>query len=161
MRNSLAVDPNTGKACCHSQCGRGWDMLGFEQQLTGADFRTARYEVFRIVGRTTSVNGKGHSQSKTASQWRSVATYTYTDESNQPLFRVIRRERGEGDAREKRFHQERFDGGRWVKGLGNVRRVPYRLAEVIQADEVFLVEGEKNCETLRGWGLVASTCPMG
>ena len=47
---------------------------------------------------------------------------------------------------------------------GGVRRVLYRLPELCAADpaaEVFVVEGEKDVETLRRLGLVATTNPQG
>ena len=37
----------------------------------------------------------------------------------------------------------------------------YRLREVIEAEEVFIVEGEKDVETLRAWGFVATCNPGG
>ena len=37
----------------------------------------------------------------------------------------------------------------------------YRLAEVLEAPIVFLPEGEKDVETLRGWGFVATTAASG
>jgi hypothetical protein len=40
-------------------------------------------------------------------------------------------------------------------------RVPYRLPKVLMADEVFLVEGEKDVHTLEGWKLTASCNPGG
>jgi putative DNA primase/helicase len=86
--------------------------------------------------------------------------YVYSDENGAPLFRVIRRPG-------KRFHQERLnDQGRWVKGADGVRRVPYRLPEVLAAIErgdslVYVVEGEKDADRLVALGLVATTNPMG
>ena len=37
------------------------------------------------------------------------------------------------------------------------QQVLYRLPEVLEAPIVFIVEGEKDCETLRDWGFVATT----
>ena len=59
-RESFAVDPKTGRAYCHSECGRGWDILGLEQELSGVDFKTAKADVFRLVGRVESGNGNCH-----------------------------------------------------------------------------------------------------
>jgi len=52
----------------------------------------------------------------------------------------------------------RPDGaGGWTWGLGGVRRVPYRLPEIISARFVLIVEGEKDADTARGLGIVATS----
>ena len=143
---NFAVDVETGRWYCHSQCGRGGSIIKLEMELTGAEFTQAQEEVLRIVGRT----------------WQAVATYVYTDESGHPLYRVTRRERGEGAAREKTFHIERYKQGQWINGLGKTRRVPYRLHEVVRFRRVFIAEGEKCAKAIRKQlRLVATTNPMG
>jgi len=79
------------------------------------------------------------------------AVYVYADECGTPLFEVVRRPC-------KKFFQRKPDG---TAGLDGVRRVPYRLNEVVLAEKVFLCEGEKDVETLRAVGLIASTNPGG
>ena len=79
------------------------------------------------------------------------AVYVYTDERGTPLFEVVRMPG-------KNFFQRKPDG---KPGLDGVRRVPYRLSEVVLAEQVFLCEGEKDVETLRTVGLIASTNPGG
>ncbi len=154
--DNFAVDSETGCWYCHSACQRGGDIISLERELTGTDFKTARDEVFRIVGRDINSTGRGD-----GSRWRRIATYVYDDEARAPLFRVVRRERGEGQQREKAFHIERLEGGRFVKGFETVRRVPYHLPQVLNADQVFTCEGEKDADTVGGWGLVGTTCPLG
>ena len=145
-RDSFAVNPENGAWFCHSECSRGGSILKLEMELNGVDFKSARAEVDRIIGR----------------DWRTVATYVYTDRAGQPLFRVVRRERREGAGREKSFHLERYENGHWRKGLGKVRRVPYRLHKVVNAKGVFIVEGEKDADTLRKQlQVIATTNPMG
>jgi hypothetical protein len=86
------------------------------------------------------------------------AVYEYRDERGALLFQVVR---GPG----KRFRQRQPDGlDGWTWNLANVRRVLYRLPELRAADsgaEVYVVEGEKDVETLRRLGLVATTNPQG
>lgn len=89
-------------------------------------------------------------------------TYVYTDNEDRPLYRVIRIERS---GRGKQIFQERPDGyGGWIRGTSGVRRVPYRLSEVLRAAQsggrVYHVEGEKKVELLREHGLTA-TCNAG
>jgi len=87
-----------------------------------------------------------------------VATYDYRDESGELLYQVVRYE-------PKDFRQKRFDGqSGWIWNLQGVRRVLYRLQELLQADPadwVFIVEGEKDVDRLYKEGLVATTCAMG
>jgi putative DNA primase/helicase len=83
-----------------------------------------------------------------------VRTYEYTDEHGNVLYQVCRFE-------PKGFKQRRpANGAGWRWGLGNVRRVPYRLRELIEAAIVFIAEGEKDVEALRDFGFSA-TCNSG
>jgi putative DNA primase/helicase len=86
---------------------------------------------------------------------RIVAEYDYCDEKGELLFQVVRFE-------PKDFRQRRSDGkGGWSWKLNGVRRVLYRLPELIAARSVLVCEGEKDCETARALGLVATCNPHG
>jgi hypothetical protein len=89
---------------------------------------------------------------------RIVAEYVYRDEAGEPLIKVVRYD-------PKSFRQMRWEGGRWQWGLGDVRRVLYRLPEVTAALErgevVFVVEGEKDADALVRAGHCATTPMMG
>jgi putative DNA primase/helicase len=79
-----------------------------------------------------------------------VATYDYVDEAGNVLYQVVRTE-------PKGFFQRRSDGhGGWINKK-NKRQVLYHLREVVEAPIVFVVEGEKDVETLRSQGFVATT----
>jgi 5S rRNA maturation endonuclease (ribonuclease M5) len=79
------------------------------------------------------------------------AEYNYVDEDGTLLFQTVR-------YTPKDFRQRRPDGnGGWIWNLKGVRRVLYRLPEVVKSKYTLLVEGEKDCETARNLGLVA-TC---
>jgi putative DNA primase/helicase len=97
-------------------------------------------------------NSNGHGNH--ARQARIVATYPYVDERGALLFEVLRFD-------PKNFKQRKPDGnGGWIPKLGNVRRVPYRLPEVLAANEVLVPEGEKDCDNARKLDFVA-TCNSG
>jgi 5S rRNA maturation endonuclease (ribonuclease M5) len=87
-----------------------------------------------------------------------TATYDYKDESGQLLYQAVRYDN-------KDFSQRRPDGkDGWKWNLDGVRRVLYRLPELLRAnpdDWVFIVEGEKDVDRLFDEGLIATTCPMG
>ncbi|HEU5401791.1 MAG TPA: toprim domain-containing protein [Terriglobales bacterium] len=79
-----------------------------------------------------------------------VATYDYTDEAGHLLYQVLRTE-------PKGFFQRRPDGeGGWINKKSK-RQVLFHLREVVEAPIVFVVEGEKDAETLRSQGFVATT----
>ena len=81
--------------------------------------------------------------------------YDYRDENGVLLYQVLRSE-------PKQFRQRRPDGkGGWLWNLNGTRRVLYRLAEVLTAHDVLVVEGEKDVETARKLGLVATCNPGG
>jgi putative DNA primase/helicase len=92
---------------------------------------------------------------------RIVATYDYEDAHGQLLFQVVRKEPGK-DGKNKDFQQRRPDGeGGWIWNVEGVPRVPYRLPEVLRADTVFIVEGEKDSDSLVRIGLTATCNPGG
>ncbi len=79
-----------------------------------------------------------------------VATYDYTDATGNLLYQVVRYE-------PKDFKQRRPDGaGGWIWRKA-ASQVLYRLPEVLEAPIVFVVEGERDVETLRSHGFVATT----
>ncbi len=83
------------------------------------------------------------------------AVYPYHNESGNVLFEVVRE-------KPKRFYQRRPDGrGGQAFNLNGVRRVLYRLPEVLKAQAVVVCEGEKDVETARALGLIATCNPHG
>ncbi len=117
---------------------------------------------------TTSVNPDGLKQCKKnarslndgrpASKPKIVAIYDYCDEKGNLLFQVVRFD-------PKDFRQRRPNGkGGFTWGLGDTRRVLYRLPELVKAhpeETIFLAEGERDVDNLVKLGCVATTSPMG
>jgi putative DNA primase/helicase len=94
------------------------------------------------------------------SRQRAVKSYDYHDASGEVLFQVCRMEQP------KAFPQRRpMPDGSWKWGLGDVQPVLYRLPETLEAvahgRRIFVVEGEKDVETLVELGYPATTSPMG
>jgi 5S rRNA maturation endonuclease (ribonuclease M5) len=86
---------------------------------------------------------------------RESVTYSYCDERGRALYQVVRFE-------PKDFRPRRPDGrGGWIWGLGDVRRVVYRLDELAEQQRVFLVEGEKDADRLWQAGMPATTTAGG
>lgn len=87
---------------------------------------------------------------------RLVAAYNYRDESGKLLYQAVRYE-------PKDFRQRVPEANGWGWKLNGVRRVLYRLPEIINADPtepVFVFEGEKDCDRGAAMGLV-TTCNVG
>jgi putative DNA primase/helicase len=89
---------------------------------------------------------------------RIVAEYNYHDENGKALFQSVR-------YLPKTFRQRhRSKSGAWVWNMDGVRRVLYRLPDVLAAvkvgQTVYVAEGEKDCDNLAGRGFVA-TCNIG
>src|SRR5262249_22702668 len=86
-------------------------------------------------------------KSRSNGQYRRAitATYDYVDELGHLLFQVVRFE-------PKTFRQRKPDGnGGWYWRLGDVRRVPFKLPELIEAiasgHPIAIVEGERDVLT--------------
>ena len=85
-----------------------------------------------------------------------VAVYDYRDEAGALVMQVLRFE-------PKTFRQRRPEGSGWNYSVKGVRKLPYRLPELLAAPtdaSVFIVEGEKDADRLAALGLVA-TCNAG
>jgi hypothetical protein len=84
-----------------------------------------------------------------------IATFDYRDEQNKLLYQVCR-------TASKNFWKRRPNGsGRWINNIKGVRRVLYRLPELLAStDLVFIPEGEKHVDALIKLGLCA-TCNVG
>jgi hypothetical protein len=88
-----------------------------------------------------------------------IATHSYTDDAGAELFQVLRYE-------SKGFSQRRPDGnGGWIYNLDGVRRVLYRLPELIEqvamGHPAFISEGEKDVDVLWAIGVPATCNPHG
>jgi hypothetical protein len=85
---------------------------------------------------------------------RIVATYDYTDASGTLLYQACRME-------PKSFRQRRPDGkGGWDWTMEGQRRVLYNLPAVKASEFVWIVEGEKDAQTINSIGFCA-TCNVG
>lgn len=90
--------------------------------------------------------------------WKCTGVYEFRDEDNRLLYQT---ERLEHPHKSKRY-VARLPGGSMK--LGNVRRVLYRLPELLASDPteiVYLVEGERKADKLAGWGMVATAFAFG
>lgn len=84
-----------------------------------------------------------------------VKTYDYTDSRGNLLYQVCRME-------PKSFRQRHKNpDGSWNWKMEGVKRVLFNLPAVLKADFVWIVEGEKDAETLNALPGFAATCNVG
>ncbi len=79
--------------------------------------------------------------------------YDYQDEKGNVLYQVVR-------MIPKDFRQRHKNGeGNWVWSTEGVQKVLYHLPEIIkiQDETIYLVEGEKDADSLWDWGCIATT----
>jgi hypothetical protein len=87
-----------------------------------------------------------------------IAEYIYLTANAQPYLKVQKA------TAHPRFLQLHWTGSAWQYGKPKGNPVPYRLPALLAAHiskTVYIVEGEKDADTLVGLGLVATTCPEG
>ena len=144
---SLVVTISEDNACLLFFCRAGCD---WESVLSAAGIE--RRELFR----------------RNEKDWKPVvkriaAEYAYHDESGNELFRSRKYEwKTEDGETHKSFSQGRMLNGEWIGNIQGVRRVLYRLPELIKkTGGTIIVEGEKDAGRLIDLGFNATTNPGG
>jgi putative DNA primase/helicase len=165
---SLSITDADGKILvhCHAGCAqdaviRALTLRGLWRQSATRNGNRPGTEAVDIdeVRRRLNEKYPGHARKEKPSSNgktvpRIVATYDYVDEQDELLYQVVRYD-------PKDFRQRRRDpNGNWVWNMEGTRRVPYRLPKVLDSKFVYVVEGEKDVETLAKLGRTA-TCNSG
>ncbi len=141
-----------GRAFCNSQTCFG---------EKGAD-------IFEVVGRMEGITDFAAQKAKVEEMFNMneqtrkksiIQVYDYQDETGDILFQTVR-------YAPKDFRQRRpYGKGGWIWNLQGVRLVLYRLPQIVEADTVLIVEGEKDVDAAYQLGLpsgyAATTSPMG
>jgi hypothetical protein len=79
--------------------------------------------------------------------------YPYLNHSGNEVYQAVR-------LQPKSFRQRHLVDGKWVWSMDGVERVLYHLPEVLQSQEVWICEGEKDADNLVALGYCA-TCNVG
>jgi hypothetical protein len=96
-----------------------------------------------------------------------LAAYTYADAQDNPTFQVLRFHVHPGHPAhpDKAFLSRRWTRSGWRWGLEGAQLVLYRLSRVLDSARggrrIYVVEGEKDAESLQKLGLVATCNPLG
>jgi len=143
-RESMSVDQKDGAWVwhCHS-CSKGGNIIHYVMMK----YNRSKKEAIDYL--TNHFNLKNP-----MTKPRIVAEYPYLDEEGNELYQIVRLE-------PKDFRCRRKINGKDVWGLKGIRQVLYNLPEVLKHDTIWLLEGEKDCESLTKIGLAATTVPFG
>ncbi len=124
-----------------------FDLVGIKHGIT--DFNEKR----RYLCQRYRVTGSAGPKPKR--KW--IASYEYVDEKGNVVLVVDRYE-------PKTFRQRRPDPNspdKWIYNVKGVRLVPYNLTKVIEAESVWVCEGEKDADNLSHLGFCATTNVQG
>jgi 5S rRNA maturation endonuclease (ribonuclease M5) len=81
---------------------------------------------------------------------KKTAVYIYDDENGKILYEKERWERFKGEERiSKKFLFYHYEGAKRLTGKGNAKLILYNLKDVLLAENVFICEGEKDCDNLK------------
>ena len=143
---SMTIDTAEGWFKCHG-CGAKGDVISFVALKENC---TNGQAMARMGGTepaaSAAKNGNGHAV---------IASYSYRDESGVELF--VKRRMGNKD-----FIQGVMRNGSFTAGIKGVRRVLYRLPEILKARQpIWITEGEKDADNLSACGFPATTNPEG
>jgi putative DNA primase/helicase len=114
----------------------------------------------RLNGKCLCGTEHGPAEPSTTPKTRPVIdrAYDYRGADGTLIFQAVR-------LKPKGFRQRQPNGkGGWEWNLKGIEPTLYRLPELLAADPsatVYICEGEKDCDRLVTWGLVATTNPMG
>lgn len=150
---SMGYRQGTNGAAVVAHCFAGCDFRDMVDALALPAGPTP--VLYREAPPTRRRNGHGPSR-----RGAPLAQYEYCDANGLPVHRTVRW----GKDHRPPFTQEHYAEGRWRPGLDGIRPLLYRLPELLAAPRTSLViwpEGEKDVETLRAAGLLATTNPMG
>ena len=81
---------------------------------------------------------------------KKTATYIYDDENGKILYEKERWEHFKGEERiSKKFLFYHYEGAKRLTGKGNIKLILYNLKDVLLSENVFICEGEKDCDNLK------------
>lgn len=145
---SLSINPETGQYFCHG-CGKKGDFIHFYGKINDLDTKRDFGKILSGIASDFGIQGAEKPKA------RMVKAYDYPDELGNLLYQVCRME-------PKDFRQRRPDGqGGWIWNLKGIETVLYRLPDLKIAQQVVIVEGEKDADNLHALDFIATTSPMG
>ncbi len=90
-----------------------------------------------------------------------VKTYDYHNDDGNMIFQVVRYALPNGKKDFRQRHPDPAHPGKWVRHIRNIPLTLYHWPQHKDAPLIYLVEGEKDVESLEALGCAATTNPMG
>ncbi len=147
---SFSFNRVTGLFYCQG-CNVGGDIFRFVHLFHGADdFPEQCKMIARDFGIDTLKERHGSMEPS------SVTVYTYYRADGSVCSRKTVKRFSDGS---KTAFWEHLSDGQWVKGQGE--KLLYNLPSLAEADEILIVEGEKDCETAKGLRFTPTSLPDG
>ena len=146
---SLNFNNQKGTYFCHG-CGKKGHTFHFYAKLNGLD---TKRDFPKILKGIASDFGIPWEETKS----HIVKTYDYLDAEGKLYSQTVRME-------PKSFWQRRPNGnGGWITKdvWKDVKPILYNLPDVEKSQEIIIVEGEKDADTIMSMGFCGTTCPMG
>lgn len=138
----FVVFKDSGRYLCRECSPKGGDVIDFHRRMEGLD-----------IGGLTQKHLGQHPEASTSNV---TGRYEYLDPAGKLLYWKEKIEPGR-NGRDKEFF---FSHGNHEKGRG-CEPVLYNLPDVLKASSVIITEGEKHADTLKSWGLTATTLDSG
>lgn len=158
---SFSVNDDRGWYC-HGGCGKGdiFDLIAkFENKTIGevmieclkpnyspkrSKLKPSTTETIEPFGSEIDLKSRSNEPEKIDK------IYSYQNAHGKEIYQVVR-------YIPKTFRQRHLEDGKWVWDMKRVERVLYHLPEVLRAKSVWIVEGEKDADTLTTLGFTATT----
>ena len=128
----------------HSHAGDDWKVCrDYIDEKIGAP----KWEPQKKAVNDTIVRMADRARKPRAKADSPPATYIYKLANGTPYLRVVR----------PGFYQSHWSGSTWVNGAPKGPKIPYRLPELLAADDVLIVEGEKDADNVAALGFAVTT----
>jgi len=151
-----SFNDGTGGVICN-QCFKenNGDYFAVVQWMQGVDFP----EALRLIGDYLGME----SQPTKNATYRTVKTWTYTDLNDKPVYYVDRKEGLKNGKPDKKFVQYRKVNSQTVYNLDGITPIPLNWKAITERidETLFIVEGEKCCDALTAFGLLATSASGG
>jgi len=159
---SLSVNVKNGLWHCFS-CKIGGDVFDFYKRIHNVGFAKACEGLAAQIVCSDGQRGEKDKQTvevANATDENCTAQYDYLDTDGRCVYSVLRFEET-GKKKTFRMWHKHTETGEWIQKVKGIKRIPYQLPEIIRAETVYIVEGEKDVEALRSIGFTATTSPQG
>ena len=178
-RDSFAVNPKTGEWYCHSECGRGGDMINLEMELSATDFKSAKAAVLLMTGRVNRTASKRLKKAfpeiadyswtfldQRIQQFSEeqdvayVASYAYRHSDGRFAYVKVKFRTTDGNKTFQKYAPTE-KGGWTTPAKAGIPRLLYNSDLLADADEIHLCNGEKAANAGRKLGLTTTCLPDG